>query len=81
MKNKLIYLVWDDSFSMADWRNTDEQEKFFKSGGLIETVGIYLRENKTYLTICLSLDLETGNVHTLKSIPKVAIKKRKFLKR
>lgn len=73
---KVIYVEWVDSFAFKGWFSSEGADTDLY---LIKTVGYVVKETKKALVISHSFG-DNKNVMDPLSIPKVAIKKRKWVK-
>ena len=75
---KAVYLEWWDTTKELDWseaKNIDIELKI-----PTKTLGWFVKENERGLVIAVSYDEETKACSCFKTIPKCAIKKRKYIK-
>ncbi len=74
---RIIEVVWSDSAQFLGWQIKPTPEEHEIS--TCRTVGFLVGENKTQITIALNTD-DVQNFGQLISIPKVNVKKRRYLK-
>lgn len=83
MKNKIIYVEWNDSSSSNGWQNREDVANRVlkdKKYMLCRSVGFFVAENKEKLIICLSVDAWNVAGGDFMTIPKPCILKRKYIK-
>lgn len=75
-KYKIIRVDWIDSSATRGWTYMPEHKE---QNLLVHSIGYLLKENKTEITISTSYTPHESAMDPL-TIPKVAIKSRKFIK-
>jgi len=74
---KVIYVEWWDTIKGSDWALIPDVDHKFKI--TTKSVGWFVKETDKALTIALSYDQETNMLSCFKSIPMLAIEKKKFI--
>ena len=79
---RLCYLEWVDSASYRGWTDVDLCKKL-KPESTIRTAGWLIHETKDAVTISAhwAVDPDTSPHHSPMAIPKVAIKRRRWMDR
>lgn len=71
------HVRWIDSTSIDRWTNVEEEEDLLPH--VVDSVGIFLKENDTCLWLALNYDCDGGVASCSIMIPKVAIQERRSL--
>lgn len=74
---KVVYIEWLDTIKQLDWEIIKDLNIDIN---ISKSIGWLVKENELSLVIALSYDDDTKSVSCFKNIPKVAIKKRKYIK-
>lgn len=74
---KGIIIHWLDSGSDHGWGKIKDAEI---QTGLCVTMGFLVKENAEFYLVCHSWDEENDSVNGTIQIPKIAVKKKRFLK-
>ena len=77
-KNRLIEVLWNDSFSHGvGWRDIESRQEIPDNVALIKSVGYFISESKKWLTMCQSVSEDAGglSVHHTFSIPQSCIER------
>lgn len=74
MKEKLIYVIWNDAVSVDAWTDISEITPELAE---IHSVGFLVCENKEVLTIALNVDTTNLSASCIMNIPKKWIRFRK----
>ncbi len=77
MKDKLVYLEWDDSSTQKGWRS---KNRIDMSSHRIKTIGYLILEEKHRIAVTSSIDGDEDDYLDILTIPKTAILKRRNIK-
>ena len=72
----VVHIRWVDPTSQDAWEDIKD---FKEEAHVIDTVGFFLKETDSTLSLALNIDVEREGCSCVMSIPKVCIKKRKVL--
>lgn len=73
---KAVVIEWIDSSSAHGWDKIKDHEI---ETGLCVSIGFFIKENKDFILIAHSYDSDNESINGTIQIPKVAIRKKRFI--